>query len=79
MAGSFFTGTDAELYSGTKNFATIIDTDFASGPLLAMADLYCITELKLELSNYISRNVRRENAVMRLVEGRGHPVGRDHA
>ncbi len=32
-------------------------------PLLAMADLYCITELKLELSNYISRNVRRENAV----------------
>jgi hypothetical protein len=32
-------------------------------PLLAMADLYCITELKVELSNYISRNVRRENAV----------------
>ncbi len=32
-------------------------------PLLAMADLYCITELKMELSSYITRNVWRENAV----------------
>ena len=30
MPSSFFTGTEAELYSGTKNFATIISTDFAS-------------------------------------------------
>ncbi len=32
-------------------------------PLLAMADHYAITELKTELSAYISKNVRRENAV----------------
>ena len=30
MADSFFRGTDAELYNGTKNFASIIDTDFAT-------------------------------------------------
>jgi hypothetical protein len=29
MAGSFFTGTDKELYDGTKNFASMILTDFA--------------------------------------------------
>lgn len=32
-------------------------------PLLAMADQYQITELKTELSEYISKNVRRENCV----------------